>query len=174
MGAILYELTIVEGNPFIAVWQRLIDVPIYTSYAHYYVFPESHGYLHYGGSRTMNWLFGFGLDAKFLVYQYSAAKIVAFYYFGSIFNANAAIVADGYANNGYLGVAQSTLISFGLFFLIDYLISKRKNYIGFIPITAFTIANIALMPNSGMVPILYAYVPVFGYIFLVRGNSARV
>ena len=174
LSALLYQITGRDGNPFFAVWERFISVPIYTSYAHYSVFPESHDYIHYGGSRTMNLIFGFGQHAEFIVYQYSAAKIVAYSYFGSIFNANAAIVADGFANNGYLGVAQASLISFGLFFGIDFLISKKKNFLGYIPIAAFTISTISAITNGGLVIILYAYVPVFGYIFLVRGNSARV
>lgn len=173
LAAFLYYLTGQKENPFYAVWERLVFTPLQTSYAHYYVFPQHHDFLHYFGSRSMNLLFGFGQKASLLTSEVSAAKIVAYYYYETIFNANASIVADGYANNGFWGVIQASIIVFGLLFFIDYLISSKRSADSYLPIVAFSIANISLITNGGLLTILYTFIPASVYIIITRFNRKR-
>lgn len=151
----IYSLLGFEGSILHGLHDRILISPAFTSYGFYWTFPEQHGHLHYGGSRTFNLVFGFGQDRELLTYLGTAPLIVSQFYYGSttFFNFNTGILGEGFAQNGYWGVAQSCLILFGVFLFWDYVFLKRAPWRAYVPILAYCFSQFMIVLNSGMLSI---------------------
>lgn len=152
---IIYSILGFEGPIIHSLHDRVLVSPSFTSYGFYWTFPEQHGHLHYGGSRTFNLIFGFGQNRELLTYLGTAPLIVSHFYYGSttFFNFNTSILGEGYAQNGYWGVAQSCFILFGVFAFWDYVFLKRAAWRAYAPVLVYCFSQFMVVLNSGMLSI---------------------
>jgi hypothetical protein len=151
----IYSLLGFEGSILHGLHDRILISPAFTSYGFYWTFPDHHGFLHYGGSRTFNLIFGLGQERELLTYLGTAPLIVSQYFYGAttFFNFNTGILGEGYAQNGYWGVAQSGFVLFGVFMLWDYVFLKRSCWRAYAPALIFCFSQFMVILNSGMLSI---------------------
>jgi hypothetical protein len=147
-------------------FERLVVVPMATLYNHFVVFPDLFPYLYYAGSRTLNFFLGAGQSAP--GGGAAAERIASSVLFGFDYNMNTGIVGNGWAQWGYIGVAQGVVIVFGILLFWDILF-VRSGIGARIPLAAliaFFAGNISDIFNVGMGNLLTSGL-VFGPIFYV-------
>ncbi|MDQ8209158.1 hypothetical protein QEH52_16650 [Coraliomargarita sp. SDUM461003] len=151
----IYSLLGFEGSILHGLHDRILVSPAFTSYGFYWTFPDHHGFLRYGGSRTFNLIFGFGQDRELLTYLGTAPLIVSQFFYGAteFFNFNTGILGEGYAQNGYWGVAQAAFVLFGVFLWWDYIFLKRSPWRAYAPVLIFCFSQFMVILNSGMLSI---------------------
>jgi hypothetical protein len=151
----IYSVLGFEGSILHGLHDRILISPAFTSYGFYWTFPEHHGFLRYGGSRTFNLIFGLGQERELLSYLGTAPLIVSHYFYGAteFFNFNTGILGEGYAQNGYWGVAQSGFVLFGVFMFWDYVFLKRSSWRAYAPALVFCYSQFMVVLNSGMLSI---------------------
>lgn len=171
--SLIYSVLGFSSGFFDALYKRIFFSSIFTSYGHYYVFPDLHPFIHYGGSRTQNLIFGFGQDTSFIT-GYSTAPLISGQLFrGHAFNMNTSILGDSYANNGYWGVAQGAFILFGFFAALDIFFARSKKYLPYAPIVAFFVPEVITILNGGMTLVIgryYILIPIV-YLFLFKPTT---
>lgn len=161
-----------EGSIVNAIYERILITPAFTSYGFYWTFPDHHGFLHYGGSRTFNTVFGFMQPVSWSTEFITAPLIASYYFYGAVFNFNTSILGDGYANNGYLGVVQATVVLFGTFAFWDYIFGKKLKYIPYEPVLIYCFAHVIIVLNVGMLTIFgsgFLLIPA-AYILIVQNR----
>lgn len=166
---LIYSVLGAEGSIFQSLHDRILLSPAFTSYGFYWTFPEYHDFLHYGGSRTFNLIFGFGQSRELSTNLGTAPLIVSNIYYGaaSYFNFNTSILGESYSQNGYLGVAQGTCVLFGVFFLWDYVFLKRVPTREYAPVLIFCFAQFMTIINSGMLSIFSTGFLVIPILYLI-------
>lgn len=170
---IIYSLLGSEGSIFTKLHDRILLSPAFTSYGFYWTFPDHHDHLHYCGSRTLNWIFGFGQKTMLTSDLGTAPLIVSRLYYGTttFFNFNTSVLGQSYAQNGYWGVAQGTFILFGTFAFLDYMFLKRIPEVLYAPVLIYCFAQFMVVLNAGMLSIFgtgFLVIPIFYILISVR------
>lgn len=173
--SLVYSVLGHSGGFFDALYKRIFFSSIFTSYGHYYVFPDLHPFIHYGGSRMQNLVFGFGQDTNFIA-GYSTAPLISGQLFrGHAFNMNTSILGDSYAHNGYWGVVQGAFFLFGFFAALDVFFARSRKYLPYAPIIVFFIPEFISVLNGGMTLVVgsfYFLIPIF-YLLLFKPTSVE-
>lgn len=171
--SLVYSVLGHSGGFFDALYKRIFLSSIFTSYGHYYVFPDLHPFIHYVGSRMQNLIFGFGQDTSFIT-GYSTAPLISGQLFrGHAFNMNTSILGDSYAHNGYWGVVQGAFFLFGFFAALDVYFARSKKYLPYAPILVFFIPESIAVLNGGMTLVVgrfYFLIPII-YMFLFKPTT---
>ncbi|MDA8736513.1 hypothetical protein N9M57_03940, partial [Opitutales bacterium] len=173
--SVVYRVLGHEGGLFDALYRRIMLSSIFTSYGHFYVFPDLHPFVHYAGSRTFNVLYGFGQDTTFHTGYGTPPLISGLLFRGHAFNMNTSILGDSYAHNGYLGNVQGALILFGFFVALDVLYTKSKKMLPYAPVVVFFIPEFITVLNGGIGVLFgryYILIP-FIYLFAFRPSFRR-
>lgn len=171
----VYSLLGHQGGFFDAIYRRIMLSSIFTSYGHFYVFPDLHPFVHYAGSRTFNILYGFGQDTTFHTGYGTPPLIAGLLFRGHAFNMNTSILGDSYAHNGYLGNIQGALIYFGFFVALDVFYARSKKLLPYAPVVIFFIPEFITVLNSGMGAVIgryYFLIPVM-YLFAFKPAFRR-
>lgn len=165
-----------EGNIVKAVHDRILISPIFTSYGFYYTFPEHHGFLHYGGSRTLNLLLGFGQDVEFTTIATTAPLIAGEFFYGTMFNMNTSVLGAGYSQGGYFGVFQEAFILFGVFAFWDVVFLRVFKNVPYEPVLVYFFANFMVILNNGVLSIMstgFLVVPILYLTVMSKRRSIR-
>lgn len=172
--SLVYSVLGHSGSFFDALYKRIFFSSIFTSYGHYYVFPDLHPFIHYAGSRTANLVFGFGQDTNFIA-GYSTAPLISGQLFrGHAFNMNTSILGDSYAHNGYWGVVQGAFILFGFFAALDVYYARSRKYLPYAPIVVFFIPEFITVLNGGMTMVYGRYFLIVPIIYLLCFKPSTV
>ncbi|MGA2656313.1 MAG: hypothetical protein ABSH34_02230 [Verrucomicrobiota bacterium] len=117
--------------------ERSVKIPTDSTLAHFYAVPDVIPFQNWSGSRTMHALLAPWTEKY--TSDLSTCQMVSGVVTGHAYNMNCGLVGDGWAQLGFLGVAQGATIIFGLMTWID-LREKRYGRGGWrIPLLAFMI-----------------------------------
>jgi len=157
LGSLLLVYRAVGFNEGIAaqVFSRFFLEPIWLSYYYFDVFPASHSFTYFGNSHILNLVLAGGLKPNYVTGYIDVARIVAVMASGSAYNANNNILGSGWANFGFVGVAESAIVIFGVCFFWDRVLVRRQSPSRFVPLLAFVISkSLTDMTNSDFVTTL--------------------
>jgi len=132
--------------------ERVVVIPVLTAYNHMYVFPDLSPHTYYQGSTLQNLLLAGGqtsITGSVPAY-YIASQILV----GYAFNMNTGFVGEGWAAMGYVGVAQTATVVFGLFLVWDRLLLKRSRREVSIILAAFFLGRFDNIQNIGLIGML--------------------
>lgn len=146
----VYNILGFEGSVALEFLGRVLIVPGYTIYTQFLIFPEYHPFLYYNGSTTMNWLLGFGQATSLQTEFSSSAFISSKMSTGSTFSMNTNIIGDGWANYGFVGVIECSIILFGILMFWDIHLKKNKPNLPIYPLIAFFIGRMFAIINGDL------------------------
>jgi hypothetical protein len=137
------------SESFLLLCDRIWGIPMYTTYYHFYIFPDFSEHTRYSMSTTMNLLLGGGkrVDTGGLLPYEVASSIIV----GTAFDMNSGFLGSCWAELGYVGVMEGALIIFGVCFLWDVYflrhrgVSARALLCAFFVGYSFNIVNISLL-----------------------------
>jgi len=173
-GAILFGLAgwiavITMGVPIEEVVEfvkaRFFQIPPYTSSMYFYVYPETNPFVEFSTVRVVSTILGLPQ----MTYSGAISVDVAEAISGLRYNANACMVADGWANWGYAGVIGVTCAASGAFLAIDHYMRVLRRFVDVTPLTLFfwtclvsfgntAFLNIVVSNALWFVPFVYPFV----------------
>jgi len=128
--------------------ERYIAIPMVTTYRHFVVFPDIFTFLYWSNSRTLNLFLGFGQFTS--TGEASSYQIASSILMGHAFNMNTGFLGAGWAEFGYLGIAQSALLIFGSLLCWDIYFCKSRVKIPMPALLAFFLGKIWNIHNGDM------------------------
>jgi hypothetical protein len=151
------------------VADRFISIPMSTAYNHFYVFPDVSRHTYYSNSRSLNIILGGGYFVNTGGLQ--TFEIASYYLFGLVFNMNTGFVAAGWAELGYIGVFQVSVIIFGILLFWDVYLLHTARYVSIDALLVFFIGRLWQINNGDMMFLLipggFIFAPLI-YLFLCQ------
>lgn len=151
------------------ILDRFVIVPMATAYNHFYIFPDVGQHTYYSNSRSLNIILGGGNYVNTGGLQ--TFEIASYHLFGIAFNMNTGFVAAGWAELGYIGVIQVSVIVFGLLSFWDIQFYRMNRHIAIDVLLIFFIGRLWQINNGDMMFLLipggFVFAPLI-YLFLTR------
>lgn len=132
------------------VKNRFFVIPPYTSSMYFYVYPETNPHVHFSTIRLVSSLFGIPP----LTYSGAVSVDVAEAISGLRYNANACMVADGWANWGYAGVIGVSMAASLVFLAMDHYLRSLRARMDVTPLLLFFWTCVVSFGNTAFLNIV--------------------
>jgi hypothetical protein len=133
---------------------RVFIVPTYTTAGHLATFPAIFPFHAWSGSRTLHFFLAPGTEKRTL--DEAPYQEVSRFLYGAPSNMDAGFIGDGWAQLGYVGVAESAAIIFGILLLFDIWALRRRRELPTVPLVAFLVGQTANIFEVGLMSALLA------------------